>query len=295
LNKLPLEKRVQILSMLVEGASMRSISRVTEVSVNTVTKLLEDAGAACEAFHAESVRQVRARRIQCDEIWSFCYAKDKNAPFEKKVRQEAGDVWTWTAIDAESKLIVSWLVGGRDSATAYEFMRDLASQLANRVQINSDGLDAYVGAIDDAFGLDVDYAMLVKLYGETPGKSAERKYSLGECTGARKRKVFGDSGREHVSTSYAERQNLTMRMSVRRFTRLTNAFSKKVANHCHALALYFVYYNWVRLHASLKTSPAIAAGLTDKLMEMPDLVALIDAREPAPASRGPYEKKPHSN
>lgn len=283
MNKLHLSKRVQILTMLVEGSSMRSISRVVGVSINTVTKLLVDAGRACAAFHDETVRGVKASRIQCDEIWSFCYSKKKNVPEHKQ--GEAGDVWTWSALDSDSKLIVTWLVGGRDSQYAIEFMDDLRSRLANRVQLTTDGHKAYLEAVEGAFGGDVDYAMLVKLYGETGETSPERKYSPGVCNGARKTTIEGNPEKEAISTSHVERHNLTMRMSMRRFTRLTNAFSKKIENHCHALALYFVYYNFVRVHKSLRVSPAMQAGLTSELMTMEDVVVIIDE----------YERKDKSN
>lgn len=253
---------------------MRSISRVVGVSINTVTKLLVDAGFVCAEFHDEAVRNVKAERIQCDEIWSFCYAKQKNAPEGK---DGAGDVWTWSAIDADSKMIVSWLVGSRDAETANDFIADLQSRLASRGQLTTDGHKAYLEAIESAFGDDVDYAMLVKLYGETV--EGQKRYSPAECVGCKKQKVTGNPDKKHVSTIYVERQNLTMRMSMRRFTRLTNAFSKKLENHCHALALYFIWYNFVRTHKSIKVTPAMAAGVTDKLWTMEDIVALIDARE----------------
>ena len=289
MNKLPLEKRVQILSMLCEGSSMRSISRVVGVSFNTVDKLLQDAGAACVAFHEETVRGVRAKRVQCDEIWSFCYAKAKNLPGAKNAPFGAGDIWTWTALDADSKLIVSWLVGGRDAEYANEFMQDVASRLANRVQLTTDGLHAYLDAVERAFGVDVDFAQLVKLYGQAP--DAEKRYSPPVCVGAKKETFNGRPDKRHISTSYVERQNLTMRMSMRRFTRLTNAFSKRIINHCHALALYFVWYNFVRIHTSLRVTPAMAAGVTEKLWEMKDIVDLIDAAGPKPGPRGPYKKR----
>jgi IS1 family transposase len=294
MNKLPLAKRVQILSMLCEGSSMRSISRVADVSINTVTKLLEDAGEACAAFQYNAVRGVKARRVQCDEIWSFCYAKEKNVPIAKAPSVQAGDVWTWTAIDPDTKLVISWMVGGREAETANFFMDDLASRLADRVQLTTDGHRAYLDAVSGAFAGEIDYAMLVKLYGESPGGTGpERKYSPGECTGSVKRRITGNPDPAAVSTSHVERANLTMRMAMRRFTRLTNAFSKKIDNHIYALSLYFVWYNFCRIHKSLRTSPAMSAGITDKLMSYEDIVALIDAAEAAkrPAKRGPYKKR----
>lgn len=293
MNKLPLHKRVQILSMLVEGSSMRSISRVVGVSINTVTKLLVEAGEACATYHDETVRDVKAARVQCDEIWSFCYAKAKNVATAKAAPEDAGDVWTWTALDADSKMILSYLVGGRDSGYAIEFMDDVAARLANRVQLTTDGHKAYLEAVEGAFGADVDYAQLIKLYGAAPD-SAKGRYSPAECTGIRKRRVEGNPAREDVSTSYVERQNLTMRMSMRRFTRLTNGFTKKIDNHIHMLSLYFVHYNFCRIHKTLRASPAMAAGVSDTLRDMEWIVGLIDARAPKPGPRGSY-KKDNSN
>jgi IS1 family transposase len=290
MNKLTLAKRVQILSMLVEGSSMRSISRVVDVSINTVTKLLVDAGKACEEFHDKQVREVKASRVECDEIWSFCYAKAKNVQSAKAAPEEAGDVWTWTALESDSKMIISWLVGGRDAGYATEFMNDLKERLAHRVQLTTDGHRAYLDAVWDAFGADVDYAQLVKIYGEPKTIGPERTYSPSVCNGARKRSVQGDPEKAHISTSYVERHNLTMRRSMRRFTRLTNAFSKKIENHCHALALYFVFYNFAKIHKSLRVTPAMAAGLSETVWEMEDIIALIDQREVA-TKRGPYKKR----
>ena len=287
-NKLPLATRVQILSMLCEGSSMRSISRVADVSINTVAKLLAEAGEACIAHHDESVRGVKAKRIQCDEIWSFIYAKKRNVETATAAPEGAGDAWTWTAIDADSKLIVSYLVAKRDAPSAHVFMQDVADRLANRVQLTTDALKSYLDAIEGAFGGDIDYAKLVKLYGDAPGGG---RYSPGICTGAVKKRVMGSPDEAHVSTSYVERQNLTMRMSMRRFTRLTNAFSKKHESHEHAIALYFTFYNFVRMHKTLKCSPAMAAGISKTLWSMEDIVALIDARAASPKARGSYKPR----
>jgi IS1 family transposase len=288
MNKLPLEKRIQILAMLCEGSSMHSISRVADVSINTVAKLLVDAGRACAAFHDEKVRGVKARRVQVDEIWSFTAAKQKNVPGMKKPVAGAGDTWTWTAIEADTKLLITWCVGGRDSDYAIAFMDDLRDRLANRVQLTSDGHKTYLeAALEGAFGGDVDYGMLVKIYGPDPW--AEKRYSPAECIGSRKTVIEGDPDPKHVSTSYAERQNLTMRMQMRRFTRLTNAFSKKFENHMHMVALYTVWYNYVKQHKSLKgLAPAMAAGISSTLWSMTDLAEMIDAALPKPGPRGPY-------
>ena len=277
MNRLPLEKRVQILTMLVEGSSLRSISRVAGVSINTVTKLLVDAGTACATFHDEMVRNVTAKRVQCDEIWSFCYAKDKNVRSAKAAPDGAGNIWTWTALDSDSKLMLTWWAGDRSSSTGVVFLRDLQSRLANRIQLTTDGHGAYLEAKDHTFGSDVDFAQLIKIYKETP--HAPGRYSPAECIGCKTKVIEGNPDPAHISTSHAERQNLTMRMSMRRFTRLTNAFSKKFENHCHSLALYFVWYNWMRKHKAHGKTPAIAAGLTDKAMTMADLVQILDRRE----------------
>ncbi len=289
MNKLPVAKRTQILAMLCEGSSMRSISRVADVSINTVTKLLEQAGEACLALHDETVRNVKASRIQCDEIWSFCHAKEKNVATAKAAPEGAGDVWTWTAIDADTKLIVSYFVGDRGGESAMILMDDLRARLANRVQLTTDGHRAYLEAVEGAFGADVDYAQLVKLYG--PTITAPGRYSPAECTGIKKIRREGNPDVAHVSTSYVERQNLTMRMSMRRFTRLTNAFSKKLDNHIHALALYFAFYNFCRIHKTLRMSPAMAAGITDRLWSLDDIVAKVDAMAAPPKPRGPYKKR----
>jgi len=294
MNKLPSAKRVLILQMLCEESSMRTIARVADVSINTVSKLLVDAGKACAAFHDQTVRGVKARRIQCDEIWSFTYAKEKNVGDAKAAPEGAGDTWTWTALEADTKLIVSWLVGGRDAEYAAAFINDLASRLANRVQLTTDGHKPYLEAVEGAFGADVDYAMLIKLYGpavDGAAGTAERKYSPGECTGCRKQAITGRPEKGHVSTSYVEHQNLTMRMHMRRFTRLTNAFSKKFENHAHMVALYTVWYNFVRQHKTLRVSPAMAANLTDRLWSMEDVAMLVGATVPKLGKRGPYRKR----
>ncbi len=264
MNKLPEHKRIQILNMLVEGSSMRSISRVVGVSINTVTKLLVDAGIACERIHNERVRDVHASRVQCDEIWSFCYAKAKNVDRSDAAPEGAGDVWTWTGLDSDSKLIISWLVSpGRDGGYAIEFMDDLRERLANRVQLTTDGYRAYLEAVEGAFEGYVDYGHLVKLYGAGPSIPSGR-YSPAYCVSAKRVRVVGNPAQEDISTSHVERHNLTTRMSLRRHTRLTNAFCKKLENHCHALALYFGWYNFCRIHKTLKQTPAQAAGLVDK-------------------------------
>jgi IS1 family transposase len=292
MNKLPILTRITVLNMLVEGSSMRSISRITGVSVNTVTKLLEDAGKACAAYHDAKVRNVQSKDVQCDEIWSFCYAKDKKVATAKAAPEGAGDVWTWTAIDRDSKMILAFEVGDRSAETAREFMFNLAGRLANCVQLTTDGHGAYLKAVGDAFAADIDYARMIKLYGEPTGaKGHERKYSPAECTGAMKEPIFGKPDLARISTSHVERQNLSMRMGMRRFTRLTNGFSKKLENHLHMLSIYFVHYNFVRMHKSLRMTPAMAAGVTDKLHDMAWLVEVIDAAAPAPKSRGPYKKK----
>lgn len=271
---------------------MRAISRIVDVSYPAIDKLLKDAGATCVEFHDRTVRVVDSRRVQCDEIWSFVHAKAKNVPAAKAAPEGAGDIWTWTGLDADSKLILSWVVGGRDASFALALMDDARQRFATRVQLTTDGHTPYLQAVEDAFGADIDCAMLVKLYGEAPASAeAVRRYSPSEFIGTGKTKITGNPDPKYISTSFCERHNLTMRMQMRRFTRLTNAFSKRVENHCHALALYFVFYNFVRIHRTLRITPAMAAGITDRLWTMSDILALIEAREAAPKKRGPYKPR----
>jgi IS1 family transposase len=291
MNKLTPAERAQILHLLCEGMSLRAITRTTGASKNTVAKLLIDAGKACMAYHDEHVRNVDAVQVQVDEIWSFTYAKQRNVATAKAAPEGAGDTWTWTAIDADTKLIISYLVGSRDAEYAVEFIQDLADRCRNRIQLTSDGLNAYIGAVEDAFGEDIDYAMLVKQYGEAP-PGPKGRYSPPICTGARARRIQGRPSPLHVSTSYVERSNLTMRMHMRRFTRLTNAFSKKVENHAYAVALHMMYYNFVRIHKTLRVTPAMAAGVADRLWEVADIVGLVEKVESrVPTKRGPYKKR----
>jgi len=289
MNKLSTEERARILHLLCEGMSIRAITRLTGASKNTVSKLLIDAGKVCAAYHDANARDLNAKRVQVDEIWSFTYAKAKNVKTAVAAPEGAGDTWTWTAIDADSKLIVSWLVGGRDAGYAHEFMQDVASRLANRVQLTSDGHKPYLEAVESAFGADVDYATLIKIYGNAP--EGQRRYSPAVCTGARKHRVEGDPDPDYVNTSFVERQNLTMRMHMRRFTRLTNGFSKKVENHAHAVALHMMYYNFVRLHKTLRVTPAMAAGISDRLWDIADIAKLVEEAEAKPTKRGPYKKR----
>lgn len=273
MNRKTTQERAQILNCLVEGNSIRSTVRLTGASKNTIVKLLAEVGEACSWYQDKYLRNLPCKKVQVDEIWSFVYSKAKNVPDEKV--GEAGDVWTWTAIDADTKLVPSWRVGGRDAWTAKEFMQDLASRMAGRIQLTSDGFTKYSNAVEAAFGADIDYAMLVKIYGDTV--EGQKRYSPAECVGTKKNRVVGNPDLCCVSTSFVERQNLTMRMSMRRFTRLTNAFSKKVENHAHAIALHFMNYNFCRIHKTLRVSPAMAAGASEKLWSLEDVVDMMDA------------------
>jgi IS1 family transposase len=270
MNRLPLEKRTQILGLLVEGNSLRAISRLADVSINTVTKLLVDAGRACAEYQDKTLRNLTCKRIQCDEIWSFYYAKDKNLPADKK----GGSVWTWVAIDADTKLVPCWRIGARDPWNGQTFMHDLKSRLANRVQLTTDGHKVYLLAVELAFGTEVDYAMLVKLYGNDP-HGEDKQYSPAECIGCRAIAIEGNPKMRHISTSFAERQNLTMRMKMRRFTRLTNAFSKKFDNHLWSIALHYMYYNFCRIHQTLRVTPAMEAGIADHVWSIEEIVGLL--------------------
>ncbi len=274
MNKLPVEKRTAVVAALVEGNSIRATCRMTGVAKGTVLKLLVELGRACDRYQRETLVNLKCRRIQCDEIWAFCYAKERNVPAKFRGLPGYGDVWTWTAMDADTKLMISWLVGGRDAGYASEFMSDVASRLLNRVQLTTDGFRAYLDAVEDAFGSEVDYAMLVKLYGEAP--QTEARYSPPTCLGARKEVINGFPERRYISTSYAERQNLTMRMSMRRFTRLTNGFSKKVENHEAAVALHYMFYNFGRVHQTLRITPAMEAGVADHVWSLEEIVSLLD-------------------
>lgn len=289
MNRLPAGKRALILHLLCEGNSLRATSRLADVAYNSVLKLFVDAGKACAVYQDRTLRNLKCRRLQLDEIWSFVHCKEKNVSRAKAAPIDAGDVWTWVAIDAQTKIVPSWRIGDRSSETAIAFADDLAARLVNRVQITTDGLKAYLEAIEGAFGADVDYGMLIKIYGmPTEG---EKRYSPAECIGARKVPIEGSPDPKHISTSFAERQNLTMRMSIRRFTRLTNAFSKKVANHAHSVALHYMYYNFCRIHKTLRVTPAMAAGVTDRVWDMNDLAAMVEAAAPQPKPRGPYRTK----
>ena len=276
MNKLSVDRQAQVIRVLCEGNSIRSTARIAGSSINTVVKLLRNVGDACAKYQDIHLRNLSCKAIQCDEIWSFCYAKEKNIPKDKQGRFGYGDVWTWTAIDADTKLIASWFVGLRTASHAFRFIRDLKDRLANRVQLTTDGHKAYLTAVEDAFGGDIDFAMLVKLYGHEP--EGQTRYSPAKCVGAEPHAIQGNPDPDKISTSFAERQNLTMRMSMRRFTRLTNAFSKKIENHMFAIALYFIHYNFARPHKTLANpyprTPAMAAGITDRIWTFEDIVRL---------------------
>jgi IS1 family transposase len=273
MNRLSTAERARIVSCLVEGNSLRATARMTGFARMTIEKLLRDLGAACAAYQNETLIGLSARRIQCDEIWSFCYAKKKNVtPKIAEAHPDAGDVWTWTAIDADTKLVMSWFIGGRDAGAAFTFMNDVASRLRNRVQLTTDGHAPYLSAVEDSFGSGIDYATLTKIYGNDP---EEKRYSPAQCIGVDCKIVQGDPDPRHISTSYVERQNLTMRMSVRRFTRLTNAFSKKIEMHAAAVALHFMHYNFARIHQSLRVTPAMEAGVSDHVWSCAEIAALL--------------------
>lgn len=286
MNKLTPKKRAQILHLLVEGNSLRATSRIADVSYNTVLKFFADAGRACAKYQDEALRNLSCKRVQVDEIWSFACAKQKNVPAAKATPTGAGDIWTWVAIGAQTKLVASWLVGSGEGDIAKEFISDLASRLAGRIQLTSDGHRPYLEAVEGAFGADIDYAMQQKIYGQAPEAD-----SPAECIGCETKVIEGKPDPKHISTSYVERKNLTMRMSMRRFTRLTNGFSKKVENYALSVALHYMHYNFCRIHKSLRVTPAMAAGVTDRLWTVADIVAIIEAEEGAPKKRGPYKKK----
>lgn len=298
MNRLSVEKRAAIVGALVEGNSIRATCRMTGASKNTVTKLLVDLGYACLSHHYETVRDVKAERVQCDEIWSFCFAKQKNVRPDKVGELGYGDVWTWTALDADSKLMVSYYVGKREIEDARWFIGDLAQRLTRRVQLTTDGHHPYLKAVKETFGLDVDFAQMIKQYGRDYQEGSQR-YSPPVCTGIDIRVRIGNPDPAEISTSYIERQNLTMRMSMRRFTRLTNAHSKKLENLTCAVALHFAYYNFCRVHSTLKTTPAVAAGIADHVWTLKDLIGLLEEIEDAqPRGRAPYKKRKrplHSN
>lgn len=274
MNRLSAQERTRVIAALVEGNSIRATVRMTGVAKNTIVKLLAEIGTACEQYQTRVLRNLPCKRVQCDEVWSFCYAKQKNVPLEKRGQFGYGDVWTWTALCADTKLICSWKIGTRGATTAYALMHDLAARLANRIQLTTDGHRVYADAVESAFGSDIDYAMLVKLYGND--NESESRYSPGEFVSCRAIPMSGDPKPRHISTSFVERQNLTMRMSMRRFTRLTNAFSKKVANLGHAVSLHFMYYNFCRVHQTLRVTPAMEAGITDHVWTIQDIVTLLD-------------------
>ena len=275
MNRLPIEKRAQIIGLLVEGTSMRAVTRLVGCSINSVTKLLEDVGFACSIYQNEVMRELPCKRVQCDEIWAFCGSKEKNVAPEHRGILGFGDVYTWTAIDADTKLVPSFLVGRRDAEYAHTFIEDLAARMANRVQLTTDGHKAYLNAVEDAFAGNIDYAMLIKIYGEAPREDL-RRYSLTEFRGTTQGVVSGNPDPKHISTSYVERQNLTMRMGMRRFTRLTNGFSKKVQNLEHAVSLHFMHYNFARIHKTLRVTPAMEADISDHVWTLEEIARLAD-------------------
>ena len=290
MNKLPIEKRVQIVTMMVEGMSMRAVSRVADVSINTVTKLLEDVGTACSEFQDKTMRDLTIKQVQVDEIWAFIGAKTKNVPANADPTLRLGDCYTYTAIDPVTKLMPCYMLGYRTSACADAFMEDLASRLANRVQLTTDGMTGYPAAVEKAFGAGVDYAVLNKNYAAGPAvKEAKRRYSPAECTGATKIPMIGIPFPDRISTSHVERANLTMRMGMRRFTRLTNGFSTKIEMHMHAVSLHFMHYNFARVHKSLKVTPAMQAGLAAHVWSIEEIVRLVI--EPEATKRGPYKAR----
>ncbi len=278
MNRLNATKRAQVSAALVEGTSVNATCRMTGVAKHTVLKLLKDLGCICAELHSRIVRNVKVRRVQCDEIWAFCYAKEKNVPHELRGKFGYGDVWTWTAIDADTKLVISYIIGTRGSSTGHAFIQDLSKRVANRIQLTTDGHRVYADAVETAFGSAIDYAMLVKLFGNDPAES-ETRYSPATCIGCRTAVLSGKPDPHHISTSFVERQNLTMRMGMRRFTRLTNGFSKKVENHGHAVALHFFHYNFIRIHKTLRVTPAMEAGIADHVWSFEELVALLDRTE----------------
>ena len=275
MNKLTTEEKVRVVACLVEGNSLRATVRMTGTHRTAIQRLLVELGRACSEYQDKTFRNLKCKRIQCDEIWSFVYAKDKNLPADMRGQDGVGSVWTWVALDPDSKLVPCWFVSNRDAGAAYHFMHDVAGRLANRVQLTTDGHRPYLTAVEDAFGCDIDYATLQKIYGVAPTDNAEIRYSPAQCMGARKAVISGNPDFRHVSTSHVERQNLTMRMGMRRFTRLTNAHSKKVENHEAAIALHYMHYNFGRIHQSLRVTPAMQAGISDHVWSIEEIVGLL--------------------
>lgn len=286
MNKLSREKQTHIIASLVEGNSLRATARMCGVAFNTVLNFLPKIGMACADYQDKTLVNLKSKRIQCDECWSFCYAKEKNVPNDKKGEFGYGDVWTWVAIDADTKLVPSFMIGNRDLRTARIFIDDLKSRLANRIQLTTDGLRVYLEAVEGAFGSEVDYAMLVKMYEST---QEETRYSPAQCVSCERKAIMGKPDPSHVSTSYVERQNLSLRMGLRRFTRLTNAFSKKVDNHAYAVALYYMHYNFCRVHKTLRVTPAMEAGIAEHVWEISEIAELLP--KPQAKKRGPYKKR----